>query len=129
MSLSFLRPARLPRPSTIRQFLKISNVRNYSTPTSSGTPAPTIQSTPPTKAAPAKPSKPYRVLLSPSNQYPVYQDTKRGGNKQETKIKNIQGDIQAMRRDLQELLSEPGKAQVDVTIKDISGQLVVRVRH
>jgi hypothetical protein len=59
----------------------------------------------------------------------VYQDTKRGGNKQETKIKNIQGDIQAMRRDLQELLSEPGKAQVDVTIKDISGQLVVRVRH
>lgn len=124
MSLPFLRPSRLPRPSTIRQFLRATNTRTYSTPSTPST-SETPSSTPSSPPTPS--TKPYRVLLSPSNQYPVYQISKRGGNKHETKIKNIQGDIQALRSDLQELLSEEGKEKVDVMLKNVNGQLVVKV--
>jgi large subunit ribosomal protein L49 len=135
MSLPFLRPSGLPRPSTIRQFLKISSVRSYSAPTTPGTtPLSTAKTsvTSSPSASPAdslKPSKPYRVLLSPSNQYPVYQISKRGGNMHLTKIKNIQGDIQALRNDLQEFLREPGGEKGEVTVRNITGQIVVKVRY
>ncbi|EHL02517.1 putative 54S ribosomal protein IMG2, mitochondrial [Glarea lozoyensis 74030] len=122
MSLPFLRPSSLPRPSTIRQFLRATNTRTYSTPSTPSTPEPTTSTPSPINAS----TKPYRVLLSPSNQYPVYQISKRGGNKHETKIKNIQGDVQALRSDLQELLSEEGKEKVDVMLKNSNGQLVVK---
>jgi large subunit ribosomal protein L49 len=128
MSLSFLRPVALPRPATIRQFFKISNARSYSTLLTSEAPVSTTESTPSPLAGPAAPSKPYRVLLSPSNHYPIYQISKRGGNKHETKVKNIQGDIQALRNDLQELLSEPGKEKATVLLNSVTGQLVVKVR-
>lgn len=98
MSLPFLQPRALPRPSTIRQFLR------YST------------------SAP----KPYRVLLSPSNQLPVYQQSKRGGNKLQTKIKNITGDIQKLRADLQKLLEVEDEKEVQIKAV-VEGQIIVKV--
>lgn len=99
MSLSFLQPRALPRPSTIRQFLRYSST-----------------------SAP----KPYKVLLSPSNQLPVYQQSKRGGNKLQTKIKNITGDIQQLRSDLQILLEVADEKEVQIKAV-VEGQIIVKV--
>ncbi|CAG8983239.1 hypothetical protein HYALB_00002675 [Hymenoscyphus albidus] len=99
MSFPFLRPSALPRPSTILQFLR------HSTSLIS--------------------RKPYQVLLSPSNQLPVYQHTKRGGNKLETKIKNIMGDIQQLRADLRKLLAVEDEKEVQIKAV-VEGQIIVK---
>ncbi|CAG8950811.1 hypothetical protein HYFRA_00003027 [Hymenoscyphus fraxineus] len=100
MSLPFLRPSALPRPSTILQFLRHSSTSPNS-------------------------RKPYQVLLSHSNQLPVYQHSKGGGNKLETKIKNITGDIQQLRADLRKLLAVEDEKEVRIKAV-VEGQIVVK---
>ena len=59
--------------------------------------------------------------------FPVYQMSKRGGNMHLTKIKNIQGDIQALRSDLHDLLGVPVGDKGEIMVQNVTGQIIVKV--
>ncbi|KAF7943455.1 hypothetical protein EAE96_011381 [Botrytis aclada] len=103
MSLQFLRPMALPRPTTLRHFLGVARLSTNpasSSPIneaiSTSTPIPS-QNTPATA-----PNQPYFVYRTPSNQLPVYALTKAGGNLKQTKIRKIEGDIMKLKEQLEE---------------------------
>lgn len=93
---------------------------------------PTTQPTTPiqtqTGAAPTestKPvAKPYLVGRAWTQRLPVYHLAKRGGNKKLTQIKKVQGDGQALRRDLAQFL---GLEVKEVRVKVPTGHLEVDV--
>jgi large subunit ribosomal protein L49 len=119
LPLSFLRPRALPRPSTINHFLSVARA---STTATSSTPAPSL-------AAATSPSKPYRISLTSSKEYPVYHLNKRGGNMHITKIKHIEGDIEALKTDLQRTLGlQDAKDVKDVVINQLTRHIIVKVR-
>ncbi|KAK3400434.1 mitochondrial large subunit ribosomal protein-domain-containing protein [Sordaria brevicollis] len=95
------------------------------TPTQTQTPeapaAPATQSS--TASPPASTKKlPYLVGRAWTQRLPVYQLAKRGGNKKLTQIKKVQGDGQAMRRDLAKFL---GVEEKEVRVKVPTGHLEV----
>jgi large subunit ribosomal protein L49 len=118
MALPFLRPMALPRPSTIHHFLGIARVStttaNAASPINEGV-------TPPSGSAQPKP---YRISLTPSKQYPVYTLKKRGGNMKLTKLRRIEGDVNALRTELQEAL---GLEQKEVVINQLTRHIIVKV--
>ncbi|TVY49182.1 54S ribosomal protein IMG2, mitochondrial [Lachnellula cervina] len=114
LSLSFLRPRALPRPSTINHFLGAARA---STTASSSTPAPSLTTA-------ISPSKPYRIALTKSKEYPVYHLNKRGGNMHITKIKHIEGDIDALKADLQRTLKLQDAK--DVVINQLTRHIIVK---
>lgn len=76
---------------------------------------------------------PYFVRRTPSNNLPVYLVTKAGGTKRQTKIQKTEGDLEALRTDLARALGlEPadgsGKKSPDVTINQLNGHIIVKVR-
>ncbi|KAK3951354.1 mitochondrial large subunit ribosomal protein-domain-containing protein [Pseudoneurospora amorphoporcata] len=78
---------------------------------------------PPTESKPAPPvRKPYLVGRAWTQRLPVYHLAKRGGNKKLTQIKKVQGDGQALRRDLAQFLGLEEKA---VRVKVPTGHLEV----
>lgn len=115
MALPFLRPMALPRPATIHHFLGIARVS-----TTASSTANTITSPIPTSML----SKSYRISLTPSKQYPVYTLSKRGGNMKLTKIRRIEGDVAALRTELQEALGLPQK---EVVINQLTKHIIVKV--
>ena len=111
MSLPFLRPLGLPRPSTVTRFLGIARA---STTTASGA---TSTSTP---AA----AKPYRVERTGTNNLPVYLLSKRGGNLKQTRVRRIEGNISVLRAELQAVL---GLDEGQVTINQLTQHIIIKV--
>jgi len=72
----------------------------------------------------AKPSPPYYISRSHSKNLPVYTDFKRGGNLHLTIIRRVQGDLKALKHDMQMLLS---KNDDEVKINDLTKQVVIKV--
>jgi large subunit ribosomal protein L49 len=59
--------------------------------------------------------------------------TKAGGTKQQTKIQKTEGDVDALRKDLEQYLgleadSRDGKKSRDITINRLNGNVIVKVR-
>ncbi|KAL4868911.1 hypothetical protein BDV12DRAFT_168857 [Aspergillus spectabilis] len=74
---------------------------------------------------------PYFVRRTPSNQLPVYLVTKAGGTKQQTKIQKTEGDVDALRKDLEQYLGleadgRDGKKSRDITINRLNGNVIVK---
>jgi large subunit ribosomal protein L49 len=118
--LLFLRPMALPRLSTLHRFLGIVKASTIATSaTASIIPPPPTQST-----TPLAHPKPYRITLTPSNNYPIYTMAKRGGNMKLTRVKRIEGNVAALRNDLREAL---GLEEKDVTINQLTRHIIVKV--
>ncbi|KAH8661608.1 mitochondrial large subunit ribosomal protein-domain-containing protein [Tricladium varicosporioides] len=111
--LLFLRPRALPATSTIQRFLRFS----YST-----TPSP--PETKPYHANSSHAPKPYRVLLSSSDNLPVYTLKKAGGNRLLTKIKNVEGDIEALKKDISVALGMEGHKEV--VINELTRSVILK---
>jgi len=132
MSLSFLRPMALPRPSTLKHFLGLA--RASTTATSPAGPASSIPPLAKPAASKSKPTpsnpatvpavpKPYRVTRTGTNGLPVYLLSKRGGNLKQTKLRRIEGNINVLRTDLQKAL---GLEEKDVMINQLTQQIIVK---
>ncbi|OCL11944.1 hypothetical protein AOQ84DRAFT_228547 [Glonium stellatum] len=80
-------------------------------------------STPPPAPA-ALPRLKYHVARTPSNQLPVYQDSKRGGNLHQTLIRKITGDARVLSDDIRQHL---GLRDKDVVVNPVTGHVVVKV--
>lgn len=137
MSLPFLRPMALPRPSTITRFLSLSRPLSTTPSPSPKTPLPPIStpiqtstSTPnapsPTDPEPAflKPAT-YRITRTHTNGLPVYLLSKRGGNLKQTKLRRIEGNIMDLRRDLQKALGV--EDEKEVVVNQLTQQIIVKV--
>lgn len=111
MSMPFLRPLGLPRPSTLTRFLGIARA---STTAASATAAPSTSA----------PVKPYRVERTGTKNLPVYLLSKRGGNLKQTKVRRIEGNINVLRTELQEAL---GLEKEDVVINQLTQQIIIKV--
>ncbi|CCC05294.1 hypothetical protein SMACR_08546 [Sordaria macrospora] len=138
--LGLVRATAVAQPATRAAVLPFFQPRFYSAvaesqPTTTTTTTP-IQPTQPTTtpiqttqtAAAAAPTeskpvpKPYLVGRAWTQRLPVYHLAKRGGNKKLTQIKKVQGDGQALRRDLAQLLGLDVK---EVRVKVPTGHLEV----
>ncbi|KAL5339195.1 mitochondrial large subunit ribosomal protein-domain-containing protein [Aspergillus crustosus] len=97
----------------------------------------TVQEDASTTTPPPSPPKlkvknlPYFVRRTPSNQLPVYLVTKAGGTKQQTKIQKTEGDVDALRKDLEQYLGlEAGgrdnKKSRDISINRLNGNITVK---
>ena len=75
-------------------------------------------------AAPPPVKRPYLVERTPSQKLPVYQLTKRGGNYKLTIVKKIEGDKQALKRDIAQ---ELGLGLEDVRVKTVTGHIEMKV--
>lgn len=73
-------------------------------PSATATTKTTITATIATETETANPA-PYLVSRTPSQNLPIYQDGKRGGNLKVTHLKKVAGDAQALKRDLAAALS------------------------
>jgi large subunit ribosomal protein L49 len=103
--LPFLRPMALPRPATLNHFLGVSRLSTI------------------TASTPAA-ARPYFITKTPSNQYPIYTLSKRGGNMKLTRIRRIEGDLTALKKDLQAALNV---AEKEVTINQLTRHIIVKV--
>ncbi|RKF57486.1 54S ribosomal protein img2, mitochondrial [Erysiphe neolycopersici] len=65
----------------------------------------------------------YKVCRTPSNQLPIYHLVKNGGNKKITRIRKVQGNIQALRNDLRKALKLDDK---ECTINSTTGHVLVK---
>ncbi|KAI0849360.1 mitochondrial large subunit ribosomal protein-domain-containing protein [Daldinia vernicosa] len=76
------------------------------------------------QAAPKKPGKlPYFVARNNLNNLGVYHRNKRGGNLKVTLVKNGEGDLMALKRDLQEALQLKDN---EIAFNSITGHIVIR---
>ena len=74
-------------------------------------------------AAPPPVRRPYLVERTPSQKLPVYQLAKRGGNYKLTVVKKVDGDKQALKRDLAQ---ELGLGLEDVRVKTVTGHVELK---
>ncbi|KAB5542591.1 putative mitochondrial large ribosomal subunit L49 [Coniochaeta sp. 2T2.1] len=65
---------------------------------------------------------PYLVSRTPSLFLPVYQDTKRGGNKKLTVLKKVQGDARVLKEDLR---TELGLEEGQIRINHVTGHIEI----
>ncbi|KAL1639462.1 54S ribosomal protein img2, mitochondrial [Diplodia intermedia] len=72
------------------------------------------------------PILPYFVQRTPSNNLPVYKALKRGGNRKETKLRKISGDLKALQSELRAYLDIP---EHDITIITTTGHIVAKGDH
>ncbi|KAB5536328.1 mitochondrial large subunit ribosomal protein-domain-containing protein [Coniochaeta sp. 2T2.1] len=82
---------------------------------------PTSSSQSATASSPAS-RPPYLVSRTPSLFLPVYQDTKRGGNKKLTILKKIQGDARVLKEDLR---TELGLEEGQIRINHVTGHIEI----
>jgi len=66
---------------------------------------------------------PYHVQRTASQELPVYQLAKRGGNLHQTRIRKIRGDIAALRDQLQSSLK---LKRQDATINQLTGHIILK---
>ncbi|PBP23064.1 hypothetical protein BUE80_DR005749 [Diplocarpon rosae] len=118
LHLKFFRSLVLSRPANLQRFLGAAKASRVVIRAESTSAAPS-QAEQPTPAA----SRPYRITLTPSKNLPIYTLQKRGGNKRLTKVRRIEGDITALKKDLQEAL---GLREKDVTINQLTNQIMVK---
>lgn len=116
---NFLRPLALPHASTLSRFLSTSST----SPTKSSSP-----SSQPSKSKLSTESAgsillPYRVLRTPSQQLPIYNLAKRGGNLKQTRLRKIEGDINVLRAHLQKAL---GLEDKEVVINQLTRHIIVK---
>ena len=57
---------------------------------------------------------------------PVYQLSKRGGNLHQTKVRRIEGDIMALKTDLQRAL---GLEDKEIVINQLTQHIIIKVRR
>jgi len=151
MSLLFLRPLPPPSKTTILTFSRnIANVRTPSRRATGGGPArhskpvrqtwphgpqAAIQTTPstspstpdttattPTTLADLEPLA-YYVGRTPSQQLPIYHAARRGGSLHQTLVKKIQGDIKALKEELQDTLNLEDK---HITINHLNNSIIIK---
>lgn len=110
-------------PSSSSSFSSIKSRTDILTPI----PAPTTTTTtPPTPSEPSSTrTEPYHVTRTPSHQLPIYLLAKRGGNLHQTRVKKIEGDIAALRRELQLALVI---AEEDIKINQLTRHIIIKVR-
>ncbi|KAI9743328.1 MAG: hypothetical protein M1818_003174 [Claussenomyces sp. TS43310] len=127
MYLSFLRPLALPRAATVQRFL--STTATIRTPRSSTTTeaaaTTSAPSNPSSQAAPVATTAalPYLIKRTASNSLPIYLLRKRGGNLHQTKLRKIEGNLKALRAELQAALELGDK---DVVINQLTKQIIIR---
>jgi large subunit ribosomal protein L49 len=146
LGLAFLRPLALPRPSTLNRFLGVAKLSTASAQSATSESASTTASAEAShsssssstaaqdQSSPSQdpssqfhsPKKPYLVRRSHSNNLPVYLLNKRGGNLKQTKLRKIEGNISALRTDLQEAL---GLEKGDVVVNQLTQQIIIKVRR
>lgn len=85
---------------------------------------PSPLSRPPQPGDPPLTPLPYHVHRTASQQLPIYNLAKRGGNLHQTRIRKIEGDVDALRRELMEAL---GRGEKEVVINRLTGHIVVKV--
>ena len=68
---------------------------------------------------------PYHIHRTASQQLPIYNQAKRGGNLHQTLIRKIEGDVDTLRQDLIDSLSVTEK---EVVINRLTGHIIVKVR-
>lgn len=113
LTLPFLRPMALPRPSTLNRFLGIAKASTTAIP-----PAPPASTTKPEE-------RKYWVTKTGTKGIPVYHLKKRGGNLHQTKVRRIEGDIMAMKTDLQRAL---GLEDKEIVINQLTHHIIIKVR-
>ncbi|CRG85960.1 mitochondrial large ribosomal subunit L49, putative [Talaromyces islandicus] len=79
---------------------------------------------------------PYFVRRTPSNQFPVYLETKAGGTTRLTKIQKTEGDLEALKSDLTRALGLDSvksysrgprhKKTPEITINQLNGHIIVK---
>lgn len=79
---------------------------------------------PSTPAAATRPPRPYLVSRTPSLNLPVYNDSKRGGNKKLTILKKIEGDARALKDALR---TELGLEEGQIKINHVTGHIEIAV--
>ncbi|RAL64718.1 hypothetical protein DID88_001749 [Monilinia fructigena] len=123
MSLQFLRPMALPRPTTLRYFLGVARLSTNSAsshPTSQAISVSTSTISPKTSAAvPNQP--PYWVSRTPSKNLPVYLLAKAGGNLKQTKIRKIEGDIMKLKDQLEEAFFNK-----EIRVNQLTKQIIIK---
>jgi hypothetical protein len=67
---------------------------------------------------------PYHVHRTASQGLPVYHLAKRGGNLHQTRVRKVDGDLEALKDDLQQAL---GLKKEDVVINRLSRQIIIKV--
>ncbi|KAI0122653.1 mitochondrial large subunit ribosomal protein-domain-containing protein [Daldinia grandis] len=73
---------------------------------------------------PAKPAKlPYFVARNNLNNLGVYHKAKRGGNLKVTLVKNGEGDLMALKKDIQEALRLKDS---DISLNSVTGHIVIK---
>ncbi|RFU30848.1 hypothetical protein B7463_g5487, partial [Scytalidium lignicola] len=110
LPMYFLRPLSLPRASTLSRFLGISRLSTSTSTTSSSS----------TTTANALP---YRISRTPSKNLPIYLLAKAGGNQKQTKLRRIEGNISALKSDLQQ---ELGLGEKEVVINQLTKQIIIK---
>ncbi|KAI4111340.1 MAG: hypothetical protein LQ339_000539 [Xanthoria mediterranea] len=140
--LLLLRPfsSTSPKPKGAQQFVNKRPPRPSSTtrpPTSSSSSAAAKRKSPPTPAAaksttpPESPPPvpditqplPYHIHRTPSQQLPVYQLAKRGGNLLLTRLRKIDGDIAKLKEELQQAL---GLKQEQISINQLTKHIIIK---
>ncbi|KAI0886981.1 mitochondrial large subunit ribosomal protein-domain-containing protein [Annulohypoxylon maeteangense] len=81
------------------------------------------ESTAPEPLLQEKAPLPYFVGRNSLNSLSVYHKTKRGGNLRITLLKNGEGDLQILKKDLQEVLELP---QGDITLNGTTNHIIIR---
>ncbi|KAG4026338.1 hypothetical protein MFRU_042g00660 [Monilinia fructicola] len=123
MSLQFLRPMALPRPTTLRYFLGVARLSTNSAsspPTNKAISISTSTISPQTSATiPNKP--PYWVSRTPSNNLPVYLLAKAGGNLKQTKIRKIEGDIMKLKEHLEDAFFNK-----EIRVNQLTKQIIIK---
>ncbi|KAL9105744.1 MAG: hypothetical protein Q9227_009132 [Pyrenula ochraceoflavens] len=100
---------------------------------SASTPTPTPSSTPSSPSS-SPPTLPYHVSRTKNNQYPVYHDSKSGGNRHVTILRRLDGDLDQLKDHLVVglgLLTKrrekmKGRVVEPVVVNRVSRQLVIR---
>lgn len=114
MSLQFLRPMALPRPSTLRHFFGVARLSTTSS----------VEAATTSAASSPVPNQPYLVTRTTTNNLPIYLLAKRGGNLKQTRIRKIEGNVQILKKQLQE---ELGLDEKDVVINSLTKHIIIKV--
>lgn len=86
------------------------------------TPKPLLTPATPDPAAIA--TLPYHIHRTPSQQLPVYKLAKRGGSLKQTRVRKVEGDVQALRGDLMAAL---GLGEAEVRVNPLTGHVLLKV--
>lgn len=112
---------RTSQPTKIRNYPDRQSKKDLlSGPTSLSPSAPTLSE------SEVAPNLPYYITRTPSNELPIYNLTKRGGNLRQTRVKKISGSIDELRSDLQQELAVPEK---ECVINRLTNHVVIKGWH